>query len=438
IVPVDENTFSLIDRYVKLGGIAKIVPCTEGKQDLWGHHFEIETPRLGADFIQYYTKLPKTKLQSSAYHYMRGGLKNSFIKFEKEKKSRVAFLGGSITYNGGWRDSLYNYLQYRFPETEFEFIAAGIPSMGSTCDVFRLKRDILMNGPVDLLFVEAAVNDGGKGRSEKEIMRAMEGIVRHVRDADPATDIVFMHFVDPSKMEVYRQGKIPQVIQYHDKVAKYYDIPAINLAKEVTDRIDAGEFTWEGDFENLHPSPFGQGVYARSMIAFLNDSWNGLIASDDKISTYPMPIKLDGACYDNGVLIPSGKIKVEKGWKFTENWIPELKARTRNNYINVPMLTGEYPGKALKFKFEGTAVGIAVAAGPDTGIIEYRIDGGKWKKKDLFTKHSKSYHLPWYFTLADGLDSGSHTLKLRLTDEKNPDSVGNRCVLRYFYVNLPN
>ncbi|MCK5210905.1 MAG: prolyl oligopeptidase family serine peptidase, partial [Cyclobacteriaceae bacterium] len=135
IVPVDENTFSLIDRYVKLGGIAKIVPCTEGKQNLWGHHFEIETPRLGADFIQYYTKLPKTKLQSSAYHYMRGGLKNSFIKFEKEKKSRVAFLGGSITYNGGWRDSLYNYLQYRFPETEFEFIAAGIPSMGSTCDV---------------------------------------------------------------------------------------------------------------------------------------------------------------------------------------------------------------------------------------------------------------------------------------------------------------
>ena len=295
-----------------------------------------------------------------------------------------------------------------------------------------------MNGPVDLLFVEAAVNDGGKGRSEKEIMRAMEGIVRYVMDVDPATDIVFMYFVDPSKMEVYRQGKIPQVIQYHDKVAEYYNIPAINLAKEVTDRINDGEFTWEDDFKNLHPSPFGQGVYARSMIAFLNDVWNGLIASDDKISTYPMPIKLDGACYDNGVLIPSGKIKVEKGWKFTENWIPELKARTRNNYINVPMLTGEYPGKALKFKFEGTAVGIAVAAGPDTGIIEYRIDGGKWKKKDLFTKHSKSYHLPWYFTLADGLDSGSHTLKLRLTDEKNPDSVGNRCVLRYFYVNLPN
>jgi sialidase-1 len=174
------------------------------------------------------------------------------------------------------------------------------------------------------------------------------------------------------------------------------------------------------------------------MIAFLNDAWNELLAKDDKITIYPMPGKLDGACYDNGVLIPAEKIKVEKGWEFAENWIPEINARTRNNYINVPMLTGEYPGKPLKFRFEGNAVGIAVAAGPDTGIIEYRIDGGKWKKKDLFTKHSKSYHLPWYFTLADGLGSGRHTLKLRLTNEKNPDSVGNRCVLRYFYINLPN
>ncbi len=435
IVPVSENTLILIDRYVKLGGIAKIVPCTEGKQDLWGHHFEIETPRLGADFIKYYTQLPKQKLQSSAYHEMRNGLKNSFIKFEKDKKGRVAFLGGSITYNGGWRDSLIQYMQRRFPETAFEFIAAGIPSMGSTCDVFRLERDILMNGPIDLIFVEAAVNDGGKGRTNEEQIRSMEGIVRHVRKIGPTTDIVFMHFVDPSKMEDYRRGIVPQVIQNHDKVAEFYNLPTINLAKEVTERIDAGEFTWEDDFKNLHPSPFGQGVYAHSMITFLENAWSGFVAEDDKITNYPLQEKLDDACYDNGVLIPASEINAAKGWEFVENWIPEIEARTRNNYINVPMLIGEYPGKALKYKFDGNAVGIAVAAGPDAGIIEYRIDGGAWKKQDLFTKHSKSYHLPWYFTLADGLERKEHTIQLRLTGEKNPNSIGNRCVLRYLYVN---
>ena len=37
--------------------------------------------------------------------------------------------------------------------------AAGIPSVGSNGHAFRLQRDILMRGPVDLLFIETAVND---------------------------------------------------------------------------------------------------------------------------------------------------------------------------------------------------------------------------------------------------------------------------------------
>lgn len=435
VVPPDENTFILIDRYTHLGGPAQIVPCTHGKQTLYGHHFEIETPRLGADFIKYHTELPQESLSSSTYHFMRNGLKNSFIKFEREKKGRVAFLGGSITYNPGWRDSLMTYMKKRFPDTKFDFIAAGIPSMGSTSGAFRIERDILKNGPVDLLFVEAAVNDGGKGRPATEIKRAMEGIVRHVRYADPTTDIVFMYFVDPTKMKDYRAGKVPEVIQYHDEVAKYYGIPAINLAKEVTDRIDAGEFTWEDDFKNLHPSPFGQGVYARSMIGFLNKAWSGFVAEDDKITDYSLPQKLDGACYDRGRLVEAVTLDAPKGWQKVDNWQPEIKAWTRANYINVPMLVGEYPVRTLKFEFVGNAVGINVAAGPDAGVIEYKIDNGPWKKKDLFTKYSTKYHLPWPYMLADGLEPGNHTLRMRLTDEKNIKSIGHRCVLRYFFYN---
>jgi hypothetical protein len=77
-------------------------------------------------------------LDASTYHNLGAGLQNSRIQFERSKQGRVAFLGGSITYNGGWRDSLMVYLQKRFPQTEFEFIAAGIPSMGSTPSAFRL------------------------------------------------------------------------------------------------------------------------------------------------------------------------------------------------------------------------------------------------------------------------------------------------------------
>lgn len=435
VVPPKENTFVLVNRYLELGGPATVIPCTEGEQELFGHHFPIETPRLGADFIKYYTETPNKILNPEDYHIHRNGIRNSLIKFQREKKGRVTFLGGSITYNGGWRDSICNYLERRFPDTEFEFIAAGIPSMGTTPAAFRLERDVLAGGPVDLLFEEAAVNDAINGRNSQEQIRAMEGIVRHIRKDNPATDIVIMHFVDPDKMETYRSGKVPEVIQNHEKVAEHYNLPTINLAKEVTERIDAGEFTWEDDFKNLHPSPFGQEIYFHSMKAFLEKAWSGSVANDDKIKAYSLPDPIDAASYDDGALIEAKNAKVINGWQLVENWHPDDGKGTRANYVNVPMLVAEKEGSLLEFQFSGNAVGIAVAAGPDAGTIEYRIDRGEWQKQDLFTRWSMNLHLPWYFTLAVDLPKEKHKLQLRISEEKNQQSKGKACRIRYFYIN---
>uniref|UniRef100_UPI003216E76B GDSL-type esterase/lipase family protein n=1 Tax=uncultured Draconibacterium sp. TaxID=1573823 RepID=UPI003216E76B len=373
-------------------------------------------------------------LNSAEFHTHREALKNSWLKFQNEKKGRVAFLGGSITFNPGWRDSVCNYLEDKFPETEFEFIAAGIPSMGSTPAAFRFERDVLKNGPVDLLFEEAAVNDDTNGRTTVEMIRGMEGIVRHARSTNPRCDIVIMHFVDPGKMQEYREGKVPVVIQQHEKVANHYNISTINLAKEVTNRIDKGEFDWENDFVNLHPSPFGQGVYARSIIRFLEDEFNKDLSAQT-LANKEMPEPLDAFCYDDGKLILPNPPKSIKGWEFVKNWQPDNGKGTRPNYTNVPMLVGEYPGKIIKFQFKGNAVGIAVAAGPDAGIIEYSIDDQPWQKQDLFTQWSSNLYLPWYFTLESGLKNRKHTIQIRLSEEKNPESTGRKCVLRYFYYN---
>lgn len=435
VVPPEENTFVLLDRYIKLGGPATVIPCTEGKQALFGHHFPIETPRLGADFIRYHTELPQPLLSSENYHRHRQGIRNSLIRFQRNKTGRVAFLGGSITYNTGWRDSISNYLQTRFPDTEFQFINAGIPSMGSTPAAFRLERDVTGEGAVDLLFVEAAVNDAANGRSPEEQVRAMEGIVRHVRHPNPASDIVMMHFVDPGKMDTYRSGQVPDVIKNHEKVAAHYQVGTINLAKEVTERIDAGEFSWEEDFKNLHPSPFGQGVYFRSMKIFLDNAWAVAVDTDEKIQLYDLPEPIDPANYTEGALIEPHKARLVAGWQMVENWKPDDGKGTRANYVDVPMLIAREAGATLDFTFRGNAVGIAIAAGPDAGIIEYRIDNRNWQKQDLFTPWSQQLHLPWYYTLAAGLTDGKHVLQLRTVGEKNPKSSGNACRIRYFFVN---
>jgi sialidase-1 len=376
-------------------------------------------------------------LDSKNYHTIRGSLINSGSKFENEKVGRVVFLGGSITYNPGWRDSICNFIQHKFPETDFDFINAGIPSMGSTPGAFRFERDVLRNGKVDLLFVEAAVNDDTNSTEPDEIIKGMEGIVRHAKTANPQCNIVIMHFVDPGKMESYRSGKVPEVIQLHEKVAKHYSISSINLAKEVTERIDAGEFSWENDFKDLHPSPFGQNIYFQSMKTFLEQEMNTQF-SDVVEKSSSIPESINEFSYSNGVLVEPNPPKPIKGWEFVGNWVSKDGKNTRANYVNVPMLVGDYPGKIIKFQFEGNAVGVAVAAGPDAGIIEYSVDNSDWKKQDLFTQWSKNLYLPWYFTLESNLKNRKHTLQIRLTDEKNPESTGTKCIIRYFYFNNIN
>jgi len=434
VVPVDENTLPFVQKYIKLGGIATVVTSVDGEQSLKGHHFPVQTPRLVADFIKYYT-IQAQPLASEDYHKTNGSLKNSLIKFSHNKSGRVAYLGGSITYNSGWRDSVSNYLQNRFLNTELTFINAGIPSMGSTPSAFRLEKDVLAKGKIDLLFLEAAVNDSGNGRTSTEQLRAMEGIIRHAREVNPEMDIVIMHFVDPGKMASYNQGIVPEVIKNHQAVADFYHIPTINLAKEVTDRINAGEFTWKDDFKNLHPSPFGQGIYANSIITFLENSYNKNLPQDRKVTHYPEPEKMDPFAYDKGQLIAIKEAKLAKGWHIDPEWTPNDRVGTRPDFVAVPMLIGDEGAKALKFEFTGNAVGIAVAAGPDAAQIRFRIDKGEWQQLDLLTKWSHQLHLPWYYNLGSKLKTAHHLLEIQVPDSHNGGELSKACRIRYFFIN---
>ena len=184
----------------------------------------------------------------------------------------------------------------------------------------------------------------------------------------------------------------------------------------------------------MHPSPFGQGIYARSIIAFLNTELVQLNESI-QINDRTLPEALDKNNYCGGVLVQPNPTKTIKGWAMENNWNPGSIAKTRANYVDVPMLVGEYPGKVINFPFKGTAVGIAVAAGPDAGIIEFSINNSEWEQVDLFTPWSKHLYLPWFYKLASDLKNKKHMLQIRMTGEKNPESTGYKCVLRYFYFN---
>jgi len=125
-----------------------------------------------------------------------------------------------------------------------------------------------------LLFEEAAVNDSSNAREPTEMLRGMEGILRRARLVNPRIDVVVMHFVDPSKLAEYNRGWQPVVIGQHERAARHYDVPTINLALEVTQRINAGEFTWNDDFKDLHPAPFGQELYFNTIKRLFDHAWS--------------------------------------------------------------------------------------------------------------------------------------------------------------------
>jgi len=369
------------------------------------------------------------------YFELRGGLENSRHIFEQEKQGRVVFLGGSITDMKGWKELISSDLQRRFPNTVFDFINAGIPSTGSTPAAFRLVRDVFKNGPVDLLFEEAAVNDSTNGRSDLEQIRGMEGIVRQARTLNPNIDIVLMHFVDPSKIADYRRGVTPKVIRNHERVAAHYGLPSINLALEVTDRIQRGEFTWENDFKDIHPSPFGHALYANTISRLFDAAWFNERVSAGHTS-YKQPAKLDPFSYDAGKLLPPDAVETHVGFIVDPAWKNTVGGGTRKGFVDVPMLVGMNPGDSFRLSFQGSAIGVFVAAGPDAGMIEYRIDTGEWKTQDLFTRWSGSLHVPWLYMLSAELDPKiSHSLEVKIASKKNAKSKGHACRIVNFAVN---
>lgn len=441
IVPPAENSFPLAERYRKLGGDIDVIEVPEGTAKSNGHHFEHPDPIRVADFIE----RNAGTLPGADVFAARSNLLKCAEKFRVAKRGRVVFLGGSITTGKGWRNQTMAYLESRFPETSFEFIDAGISSTGSLPAAFRMQRDVFAQGEVDLLFEEAAVNDLHNGRTKVEMIRGMEGLIRQAKVHNPEIGIVLMHFVDPQHMVEYRAGRTPRVIECHEKVAAHYSVSSLNLAKEVTDRIAAGQFKWEKDFVNCHPSPFGHQIYSAAIRRTLSRLWEpaslGQLSDE---STQPadiaakLPQPLDSFSFDRGTLVPPETATQSSGFRFdprcdvTANGVG---GNTRKHYQLQPMLVGDRVGDEFELQFSGRAIGLMVAAGPDAGTIEYSVDDRPWQTQLLFTKWSRGLHIPWAYMLDSELESGAHRLRVRIVADQDSPSKGNCCRIVNFLVN---
>ncbi|MHC4201256.1 MAG: SGNH/GDSL hydrolase family protein, partial [Planctomycetota bacterium] len=353
----------------------------------------------------------------------RGGLGNSRIRFERDRKGHVAFMGGSITEMNGYRPMVMRVLGERFPGTKFTFTDAGISSTCSTTGAFRLSRDVLAHGPVDLFFVEFAVNDDqDAAHSRTDCIRGMEGIVRRAREHNPNADVVIVYFLNPGMLRKIMEGGTPLTIESHEKVAARYGVPAINLAKEVADRTGAGTFSWKA-YGGTHPKPAGNRVCTEMIEKLLDAERAKPLSTGAKPQPHPMPDEpLDARSYFRGRFADIKRAVIRSGWKVH---VPDWRAiggGFRGRFRDIPVLAADTPGAELTCHFKGTAIGAYVLAGPDAGIVEATVDGNKPRKVDLYHRYSRGLHYPRTVMFEADLSPGAHTLRLRLTGEKNSRS----------------
>ena len=365
---------------------------------------------------------------------VRGGLPAFSAKLREGGEATVAFLGGSITHGGfGYRLQLAKYLEGRYPGVRFTWVNAGVPGTGTDLGAFRVDEHVLSAKP-DLVFVEFSANGG--------YAPALEGIVRKIRKASPASDICLLYAAKEADMREYQQGRIPAVVAGQERVAEHYGLPSVHMARKAAAMEAAGELIWKGrkddtsgkpvfSTDGLHPSKAGGSLYAQAIGRALEQ----MAATPAKASA-ALPEPVFGCEWESARMYSPAEICKRHGlWKEVDAAKDSRMKKFAGWFPTV--LTSSHPKSTLSFAFEGDMFGIFDLGGPEAGQLEVYVDGQMIRLKNAkdegmryneattltgthflnrFNRHCNKRYRGQHELIK--LEPGLHQVTLKLSEEK--------------------
>jgi lysophospholipase L1-like esterase len=356
----------------------------------------------------------------------RGGIPNFLAKAKAGKDLKIAYLGGSITAQNGWRPKTLKWFQDQFPQAKIEQIHAAIGGTGSDLGVFRLRKDVLVKKP-DLLFVEFAVNDGGA--APERIVKSMEGIVRQTWAEDPTLDICFVYTATQGMLKDLQSGKFPRAASVMEGIADHYAIPSIHMCLKAAQMEAEGtvifkanksseerkaameEGTYYFSADGVHPyEDSGHILYleavARSMPA---------IFAQGSVGDHAIPAPMDKDNWEQASMVPFGEATLSPEWKLLD---PEKDGNAKRFRNNLPqMWMADTPGASVTFKVKSSMVRFFDLVGPTCGRLKITVDGADKGMRNRFDSYCTYYRLQ-QLGVADGLDPAQvHTVKVEISDE---------------------
>lgn len=208
-------------------------------------------------------------------------------KAEAGEKVVVACIGGSITQgtisNGSrdkdvaerksYADIFFEWWSDTFPDTEFEFINAGIGGTDSYLGVHRVQKDVLDYEP-DLVLVEFSVND----EDSLFYKKTYDNLVRKILKSDSAPAVMLLYMGQTNGATA--QGN-------HVFVGFNYKLPMLSYTSMINDMMTQGVYTAaELSGDEVHPSALGHAMTGEILWKYLNNVY-------ENVDSFGEPEKFD-------------------------------------------------------------------------------------------------------------------------------------------------
>ena len=350
---------------------------------------------------------------------VRKGLPNFFTKALAGDSLRVAYLGGSITAQEGWRVYSLEWMEQNFPKAAFAEINAAIGGTASDFGAYRVQDQVLQFRP-DLVLIEFAVNDSQK--SSETTIRAMEGIVRQVWQKNPYTDICFVYTIKHTYVETEINGHLPSSKIAMEKVADHYGIPSVNFGAEVSRRVASNRLVVEADSlaqqgtmvfsrDGVHPYlETGHRIYHEVLARSLET-----IQSKQPLERYEHRLlnPLTRDYYADTRMVDLTEITMSEQWKLRRtDDLPYLK---KFNGLLPQIGKADHTGQYLALRFSGTAIGAYDIKGPSAGKVLVEIDGIVHDTIPRFDAYCTYYRMSYF--LIDDLKDTTHQVVFKVLAE---------------------
>ncbi len=336
-----------------------------------------------------------------------------FQKAHEGKPVTVGVLGGSITQGAcaskeefRYGNRMAQWWRETFPKSAITFVNAGIGATGSDIGAHRVKEHLLSKKP-DFVVVEYSVNDPNDPKSAE----TLEGVLRQIlkQKNHPAVALLFM---------MDQAGHNAQEV--HQPIGAHYGLPMASYRDGLWPEIQAGRLAWtDVEADAVHPNDQGHDYAAKFIIHLLQMAAETVPENGKHAKIAALPAPKTPNAFEFTAMLNAKTLKPAQnsGWEeFTDPGFgpffgPGWKSAT--------------PGSALEFDVKGRAISLLFyRIKGATGIAEATVDNGPPVKMDAWFDQTWGGYTPLQLVARD-LAPGTHRVKIRLLEEKNPGSTGN-------------